>query len=226
MAEKLTAAPWEIPYPTSAGEVKLGATDMEEMAERVTTIFKEKVLVPKARAASYEAASGELGIQSSAGATTTLPAATTGRIIGLACTASSCKVTTSGGAEIWAGAVKAATLTLTKGMSGVLYAEGTNWVYRGEYKNEAAFGAQVERAWESENEPSASRETEVILEVFASGEKTDTAIEVGGVVITTIETTVTCRVPFSFRCPAGVKWKPHKISIGGSHTFSSSYRTL
>jgi hypothetical protein len=133
MAEKTTAAPWAIPYPTNLGEIKLGAQNMEEIAERVTTICKERFLSISKHAGAYEAKSGELGVQETAAATTTLPAAATkDQIIGVWCKASSCKVTTSGGAFVYGGSItlasKTATVTLDEGQWLVVQSDGTNWL--------------------------------------------------------------------------------------------------
>ncbi len=127
MAEKLTAAPWELPYPTSVGEVKLGAKDFEELAERTTAIFKEKVLIVKKYATSETLKSGELAVQEKSGETFTLPAVgTANQIIGIFSAALQINVTAA--ANIIGDGVNKASVKLAERQHVVLQSNGTNWM--------------------------------------------------------------------------------------------------
>src|ERR1035437_5591603 len=97
MQETETGLPAKRPFPSATGEVKLGAEDFKELAEKANTFLKEHTLIYKSHNASYEATSGELGFQEKNGATTTLPsAATANQIIGIfAGTAVNAKITTT-----------------------------------------------------------------------------------------------------------------------------------
>lgn len=150
MSDHETAAPWLLPYPDPTGNIKLGATNFKELADRLTTIFKERFLSIVTHAAAYTAVSGELGVQEKAGETTTLPAATTkDRIVGVWCKATSCKITTSGGAfiigDFITAASKTATITLLEGQHVILQSAGTNWlIVAGESKREQPYSARSE----------------------------------------------------------------------------------
>jgi hypothetical protein len=121
---------------------------MEEIAERVTKIMKEKiggVVKFATHAVSYNAVSGELG-EGTKAITATLPlAATADQTIGVfskvAASTELIKVTTSGGAfiegDFITAASKTGTITLTEGQHVVLTADGTNWkILAGEPKRE------------------------------------------------------------------------------------------
>jgi hypothetical protein len=130
MPENETAAPAKLPYPSSTGEVKLGATDFKELAEKANTFLKEHTLIYKARAASYNAESGELGFQESNGKTVTLPsAATANQIIGVFSNVAETKITTAGGAKIYGGGwIGETTIILSTYESVILQSNGTNWL--------------------------------------------------------------------------------------------------
>jgi hypothetical protein len=179
LAEKVTAAPWEIPYPTSAGEVKVGATDFEELAERVTKIMKEKiggVVKFATHAVSYNAVAGELG-EATKALTATLPAAATvdqtiGVFSKVAAASELVKCTTSGGAfiegDFITAASKTATIELTEGQHVVLTSDGTNWkILAGEPRRTAKYVAVVRTKAEVEAaggiEPSATRPAHVVI---------------------------------------------------------------
>ena len=168
MAEKETAAPWKLPYPTSAGEVKLGATDFEELAERLTTILKEHVLTITKHTASYEAKSGELGEVTKTAQTVTLPlAATKDQIVGIFSTVAETKVTTSGGAEVFGDFIVGATFTLSTNQHVVLQANGTNWlVIAGEPKRGATYTALAASTINAKHLVSATRPSVVLLTVY------------------------------------------------------------
>lgn len=221
-----TAAPWEILYAIATDEIKAFPAEVDQVkAERVAKLFGEHVLTIATHAASYEGKSGELGIQESAAKTTTLPlAATKDQILAVACKASSCKVTTSGGAFIYGKwltlAGKTATVTLTEGMVAFFQSDGTNWVLWGDVLNENKYTAQVGRAFETEFEPSASREALVVLEI-SSPSGAFAPLFVGGVQITELNTVAGGRATYPFVCPAGQKWKLNKPT--GATELKSSY---
>jgi hypothetical protein len=138
MPDHETAAPWLLPYPDPTGKVNLGAGDFKELAERLTAILSEKILLVKTYAAAAPLKSGELAVQTKAGETFTLPPATTAnQVIGVFCMAASCKVTTSGGASIIGDFFNNATATLTEHQHLRLQSDGTNWlITAGEPKRE------------------------------------------------------------------------------------------
>lgn len=170
MPEKETTN-FKLPYPTSAGEVKAGATDFEELAVKVDTVLKEHVLIYKNRAASYEAKTGELGFQESTGKTVTLPsAATANQIIGVfAGTGVEAKITTTGGAFIFGDFLKAetATITLTEFQHVILQSGGGEWfIIAGEPKREQEYGivtTYTKAEAEEAHTPSTTRPTRVLL---------------------------------------------------------------
>jgi hypothetical protein len=193
MAEHETAAPWKLPYPDPLGEFKLGATNFKELAERLTTILAEKLLIVKSYAAAAALKAGELAEQTKAGETFTLPAATTAnQIIGVFCSATSCKITTSGGAfiigDFITAASKTATITLLEGQHVVLQSNGTNWlIIAGEPKREAPYVLKSLSKAEGEGgaEPSATRPA---LVTFAAKQEENggwvrLVVTIGGVTI-------------------------------------------
>ena len=169
--ENETGVPAKLPYPSSTGEVKLGATDFKELAEKTNTFLKEHTLIIKARAASYNAESGELAEQSSSGKTTTLPLATTAnQIIGVICTAAECKITTSGGASIVGDFTVKSTVTLTEHQHLIVQSDGTNWIIlSGEPKRENKWTAQVEKLKETAYTVSETRPSTVALQFEGLG---------------------------------------------------------
>jgi hypothetical protein len=208
MPDHETAAPWLLPYPDPTGKAKLGAVDFKELAERLTAIFKEKILIFKSYTGSATLKSGEFAEQAKAGETFTLPAATTAnQMIGVynVVAGTPIKVTTSGGALIFGDFLTGvATIQLTVYQHVIFQSVGGNWlIIAGEPKNEAAYAskgyskAQVEAGVE----PSASRRALVtILGVIASGE----------VVVTGGESTAskfTTTSSATVLVPAGQKWK-------------------
>jgi hypothetical protein len=184
MAEKTTAAPFELPYPTSAGEVKNGATDIEELAARLATVFKEHVLVINKRAASYEAASGELGELTKTAQTVTLPnVATANQIIGVFSTVAETKITTV--AKIYGDFVEGASgIILTTNQHVVLQSNGANWfIIAGEPRRETAYVAQKAFA-SAESLPAAAftRPASVLVEAAGALElEGSMTVSVGGV---------------------------------------------
>lgn len=170
MPEK-TTSPWALPYPTSVGEVKNGATNIEELAVKLNTTFNEKFLVFKTYAAGATLKSGEYAIQTKNGETFTLPsAATANQIIGvLASGITEAKVTTSGGAVIYGAYVSpgVATIKLASAQTVILQSDGTNWlIVAGEPKREQKYSA-VEAFSQAEGEagitPSATRPATIVM---------------------------------------------------------------
>jgi hypothetical protein len=193
MPEHETASPWLLPYPGATGKVSSGATNIKELAERTTTIFKEKVLIVKAYSSGATLKSGELAVQGKTGETFTLPAATTANQIigvfsGLGITT---KVTTSGGASIVGDFVNGATITLTSLQHVILVSEGTNWfIIAGEPKRTNAysaietFGPYTSGQKLTWTNPSASREAWVNLTVGCNATTSfgvNAQVRVGGV---------------------------------------------
>jgi hypothetical protein len=198
-----TAAPWEIPFSEANDEPKEWPAEQRQQSERIATLFGEHVVTIKTQAGAYTAASGELGIQETAGAVTTLPSATTkDRIIGVTCKASSCKITTSGGAVIYGDFVKGEpSLQLAQYQHILLQADGSNWtILAGEPKRESV---QVEHSYtkaeaEAGVTPSATRPSSILL---------TSSSEFGGVTIGAVATLMPSGTKtFSFELLAGQLW--------------------
>jgi|ERR1035437_104480 hypothetical protein len=205
MANK-TAAPWEIPYPEAADEIKVYPTLAKELAERVAKLLGEHVLTYKAHAASYEAKSGELGELTKTGQTVTLPlAATANQIIGIWMgTSGSVKITTSGGVNIFGDFITGqATIELTAYQHVILQSNGAGWlILAGEPKRTETYSAAktfTKAEAEAGVEPSAARPAFVLLEgVGAAG----STVTVGGVNLKTMPK----ESRLSFIVPPGQKW--------------------
>jgi hypothetical protein len=210
-AENETAAPWKLPYPSSTGEVKLGAQDFAELAERATAIFKERYLTLAEHGASFTAKSGEL-VKATAAITATLPAAAVNAIVGVL--ANGHEVTVGAGAAVIYGdfVTGSTPIKLVGYQHVILVSDGTNWfIVAGEPRNEATYGGSISHASEEEVEPSASRGAQVTL-TFRIGSNgfSGWKLTVGGAVAAErsgrgaegVEEEV-----FSFFCPAGQKWK-------------------
>lgn len=231
MAENVTAAPWELPYPSPTGEVKLGATDFKELAERIAKLMGERWTTIKSYAGAATLKAGELAFQNTSAATFTLPAASANIIIGIYCGggALSAKVTTSGGAFIFGDFItgSTATIALTTYQHVTLTSDGTNWfIVAGEPKREQVYSARAKGTSGKEEEPSATRPTQVILEGFNKGAFA-MIVEVGGVVLTDATTPAEASggnsgQVVSFICPPGIKWKA-TLSAG---TLEYSYLQL
>jgi hypothetical protein len=188
MPEKETPN-FKFPSPTSVGEVKLGATNIEELANSLDTFLAGKILIFKSYAVAASLKAGELAEQTKAGETFTLPVATTAnRVIGVY-GAATCKVTTSGGAfiigDFITAASKTATITLTEGQHVVLMSNGTNWIIiAGEPKREQKYPAQSQSVVSPTiQEPSATRPATVVLEMVHFGGTSQFNVNVGGVAI-------------------------------------------
>jgi hypothetical protein len=91
------------------------------------------------------------------------------------------------------------------------------------------YGAQVERAFATEYEPSSTRATQVLLEVFqeTSGAQSY-EIKVGGIKVGTITTEKPgiFRSSVSLVIPAGTKWELKSTGGSGTVTLWSSYLPL
>src|ERR1700694_158676 len=166
---------WKIPFAQATDEVKLFPSAVDQpKAERVDVILAEKIFTLKTWAGPGTLKTGELATQETAGATFTLPAATgANQRMGVACKASSCKLTTSGGAFLWGKwitlASKTATVELTEGMFGVFRSDGANWLVTDDVKSGQTYSAKVERVYGTEYEPSASRPATVVVTISGSG---------------------------------------------------------
>ena len=159
-----------MPFPSSTGEVKLGATDFKEL-EKANTFLKEHTLIVKKYSGSATLVTGELALQESTGKTFTLPSATTAnQYIGIQNGVAELKVTTSGGAVIFGDFVAGeATIVLLQRQHVILQSDGTNWqIIAGEPKREQSWGAEVTRTSGTEYEPSATRPTQVIFTARAA----------------------------------------------------------
>lgn len=168
MAENITAAPWELPFPSSTGEVKLGATNFKELAERLGVILKEKLAIYKAYAGPATLKTGEWADQTKNAEVFTMPAVgTANQYIVTSSSVAEAKLTTA--AKFIGGGLSSSTAILTTGMVAVWQSDGTNWrLVAGAVKSEQTYGAPVNRAFSTEYEPSATREVYVVVSVTNS----------------------------------------------------------
>jgi hypothetical protein len=164
--------------------------------------------------ASYDAVNGELGMQEKSGATITLPAAAANAIVGIFCGpgATSAKVAAAGAAKILGDFIEpSASIALATRQHVFLQADGTNWfIIAGEPKR-SGYEAPVARVTNTEYEPSATRETFVIVRGDLSSGVAEAACE--GQDVGEWEGTAGS---LAFFCPAGAKWKITGTFIGGS----------
>ena len=165
MPEHQTAAPWLLPYPDPTGKAKLGATDFKELAERLTTLFKERFLTVTEHGASFAAASGEL-VKCTGAITVTLPAAAANAIVGVL--ANNHEVNIGAGASlIYGDFITGSTpITLLGYQHVVLQSDGTNWfIVAGEPKREQTYTEKTYSKVEAEAgvSPSATRPSVVNL---------------------------------------------------------------
>lgn len=210
-AEKETAAPWLMPYPTSNGEVKLGATNMQEISERATKLFKERLLTLAEHGGSFTAASGEL-VKATGGITVTLPAAAANATVGVLANNHEVKIG-AGAALIYGDFITGITpITLVGYQHVILQSDGTNWfIIAGESKREVTYEAIVGRTAETEYEPSPTRPAYVALEGTGLAN-----VRVGGVKIISSASAAE-KSSFSFICPAGQKWQATGVSLKSSY---------
>lgn len=184
-------------------------------------------LTYKQISASTEIKNGELFEAVSGVGTITLPTPTAGRTVGMFVGAAGpVKVTAAGAAKIFTDSPAAegvTTVELTLYQHLVLTANGTNWlVMSGTIRPTQAYSAQAAITSAKEEEPSATRATDVHLEIACTGASSGT-ITVGGVVINAFNAT-TAVVPYSFRVYPGVKWKWTQVS--GSVAVKASYLSV
>lgn len=246
-----TTSPWGLPYPSGVGRVNLGATDFNELATRLNTVFNEKFLVVKTSAVEITAKAGEL-VEMTAAGTVNLPkAAAANTIVGVFAQKGEVTVKTTSAEKIVGGALPEAgtSITLGTGQFAVVQYDGTRYLvvagvpkeYIGDtqvvkgralIETENAYGAQVSRTSETEYEPSATRSTFVVLTGNSSTvgglEPTiNMTVFVGGVNITTAAagraSSQSPLLTVSFICPPKVKWK---AKIDENATLTSSYLIL
>ncbi len=216
----------KIKYALAADEVRPFPAEVSEPgAKTIDKFLEEHTLTIKARAASYEAKSGELGGCSKA-ITVTLPnAAASNQLIGvLNISPELVGVTGSGGAKIYGDFILLeATIKLAQYQHVILQSDGGNWaIIAGEPKREQAYSISAERALATPFTPSASRPTQVIL--WVKGEA-GINVYVGGVQVTIImPESLALGQGFSFICPPGVAWEVTKAF--GAPIVKSSYLTL
>lgn len=234
MAEN-TTSPWGLPYPGGVGKVNLGATDFNELATKLNTIFNEKFLVVKTSAVEITAKAGEL-VEMTLPSTVNLPkAAAANTTIGVFAAASPIVVKTTSGEHIWGdflGEV-ATSCKLLLFQHIIVQYDGTRWlIVAGQPTNENVYGAQTSRAFGTEYEPSANRPTFVTVvseKVGAGAPKLVLFIKIGGVL--THQQSILNNaeegdyVCLSFICPPKVKWKAEQ-GAGGEATLLSSYLTM
>jgi hypothetical protein len=207
------------------GEVKLGATNMQEIAERVTVIFKERLTTLSVHGASFTAKSGEL-VEASAAITVTLPAAAANAVVGVL--ANGHEVTIgAGGALIYGDFVEGKTpIKLVGFQHVVLVSDGVNWfIVAGEPKRENVYGAPTERATGAEFEPSGTRPVFVSMWAFrTAAESYSIEVLVGGVEVAKISADAEANQVrgTSFICPPGIKWQA-KATSGSPKVFTSYY---
>ncbi|HTQ67258.1 MAG TPA: hypothetical protein VMI13_01060 [Solirubrobacteraceae bacterium] len=205
MPEKETTN-WKIPYPTSTGEVKLGATDMEESAKAIDKILTEHVLIVKKYAGSGTLASGELAVQEKTGETFTLPAVgTANQVIGIFSTVAETKVTA--GANIIGDLTAGANIKLNKNQHVVVQSNATNWmIVAGEPQREQTYlGTKVFTKAEAETGEIVSTERPVLV-VYTSTTAASATIEVGLEQVATVEN----KGCLSFFVPPGLRWKSNQ----------------
>lgn len=214
MPEKETPN-FKFPSPTSVGEVKLGATNIEELANSLDTFLAGKILIFKSYAAGATLKSGEFAEQTKAGETFTLPVATTAnRVIGVY-GAAACKVTTSGGAfiigDFITAASKTATISLAEGQHVVLQSNGTNWIIvAGEPKRQTGYVRTKPLLAEAEAgiTPSVTRPASVTVFVDFFGGEVGALVFVGGEEMGTL-----------FKGPTGTVAMPVTLWVGAGETW-------
>lgn len=184
MAENTTISPWSIPYPSGTGKVKLGATDMQEIAERVTAIFKERLTTISSHGTSFTAASGEL-VKATAAITVTLPAVAANATVGVLANGNAVTVG-AGSAKIYGDFVEGVTpIKLVGYQHVVLISDGTNWyIVAGEPARENKYSKKVYSVPEAEAGVTPSTTRPAIVTITprsgALGESIYAIITVGG----------------------------------------------
>jgi hypothetical protein len=233
MPPENTTSPWGLPFPSGVGRVNLGATDFNELATKLNTIFNEKFLVVKTSAVEITAKAGEL-VEMTAAGTVNLPKAPAANTtIGIFATASPIVVKTTAGEDIYNyfhTEVKTSVKLLLYQYIIVTY-DGTRYlVIGGEPANENAQGARTGRAYGTEYEAGAARMTfvKVIAEKIGGAGKLGLEVFVGGVamgesfIITAKEGDT---LDIGMLCPPKVKWKAEQKG-GETASLQSSYLTM
>jgi hypothetical protein len=170
MANK-TAAPWEIPYPEAADEIKIYPALSKELAERIALMLKEHIPIYKSYAGPATLKSGEWAQQTKAGETFTMPAiATVNQLISVSNgSEGEVKITTSGGALIFGDFINPgkATIVLAAGQHVILQSTGVTWyIMAGEPKRTQQYQTKTYTKAEAEAgvELSATRPSLVNLQ--------------------------------------------------------------
>ncbi len=215
MPEKTTTH-FAFPYPTSAGEVKNGAVDIEELAKKLDEFLFERLLTLSEKAVSGAATSGQM-VKCTAAITVTAPAVAASALFGVVANGHAVTVKAAGAAKIFGDFLAEAGVTECKlvGMQHlILFSDGTNWfIIAGEPKREQAYGAETSRANNTEFEPSATRETWVTVNGASSiaGAWLKMNVFVGGQEIAELTTgppsPAKPQVAYGFLVLPGVKWK-------------------
>jgi hypothetical protein len=230
-AENTTASPWSMPFPSSTGEVKKGATDIQELAERITTYLKERLLLVSEHGSSFAAASGEL-VKCTAAITVTLPAVAANAVVGVLANGHEVKVG-AGSALIYGDFITGSTpITLLGYQHVLLVSDGTNWfIVAGEPLKADVYTALTSRTIATEYEPSATRPTyvKVTYTFSASSETNQAVLKVGGVIIAEPEvapnSAAATALVIDFICPAGKSWEVQHAS-GTTQKLQSTYLPL
>jgi hypothetical protein len=228
-AENETSSPWKMPFPSSTGEVRKGATDIQELAERVTAVLKERLTTCSEHGTSFTAASGEL-VKATASITVTLPAVATNTTV--AVLANGHEVDVSAGSTLIYGDFITGTtaIALVGYQHIVLQSDGTNWfIMAGEPKREQAYTKVSLHAAEAETGeiPSTTRPALVTTTFFAeSGKNGSASFNVGGVVVGSVGVAAGApayaEAPVTFYVPPGVRWAMSHVS----HCYAVTVATI
>lgn len=195
-------------------EVKAKATTPSGVSFVATRVLSGLPwLITKITNASVTASAGEFVEETKSGTTITLPTPTAGGLLAVfyAETTGQVTVKASSGAIV-GDFISSTECKLAANQHLLLYADGTNWrIIGGEPKREQVYSARAKGTSGKEEEPSATRPTQVILEGFNKGAFAMT-VEVGGVPISQATTPAEASggnsgQTVSFICPAGIKWK-------------------
>ncbi len=145
------------------------------------------------QAGSTTGESGNLYLMETNATTLTLPAATSGRMVGVATKNAIAESKMKAGVgKIFGDFLSPTgveTVTLAENQHMIVEADGTNWrILSGEGKRTQAYGARTERAVTTEFEPSSTRPTQVSFEVNgAPVEAFAGTLSIGGVVVQQFE---------------------------------------
>lgn len=220
-----TAAPWEIPFPQAADEVKPYPSAVgQPLAERIANIFKERLLTIATHATSFTAATGELA-KATGALTVTLPAVAENATVGVLANNHTVKIKTVSAAKIFGGFIEGLEeINLVGYQYVVLVSDGASWfIVAGEPTRVAAYSALITRAAATAFTPSTTREALVIIKVHNEGGSTGARVFCQGIEIAEVETPIAVTQTSSFICPAGTSWEWLKISGAGTTEVKSSY---